>query len=106
LLTLREQFHSARVGESISLYDAVTRTRLEALTQNFMARGVDINVAQEMALRSLDNVVRKQSFVMAYNDAFLLLGASLLACLVFVWMGQRVIAGGAGAGAPRGAEAH
>jgi len=106
LLTLREQFHSARVSESISLYDTVTRTRLEALTQNFMARGIDLNAAQDMALRSLDNLVRKQSFVMAYNDAFQLLGASLLACLVFVWMGQRVIAGGAGAGAPRGAEGH
>jgi len=28
---------------------------------------------------------------MAYNDAFLILGASRLGCLVVVWMGQRVI---------------
>ena len=94
LLTLREQFHSARVGESISLYEPTTLARLDALIQNFMLRGADSAAAQEMAVRSLDNLVRKQSFVMAYNDAFLVLGASLLGCIVVVWMGERVIGGG------------
>jgi DHA2 family multidrug resistance protein len=64
-----------------------------------MARGADSQRGtRDGRSCSLDNVVRKQSFVMAYNDAFLLLGISLLACLLFVWMGQRVIAGGAAAG--------
>jgi DHA2 family multidrug resistance protein len=102
LLTLREQFHSGHIGETVSLYDPLTRARLETLSQSFMARGAEANVAPEMAVRAIDNLVRKQSFVMAYNDAFLLLGVSLLACLLFVWMGQRVIAGGG----PRPAEAH
>jgi DHA2 family multidrug resistance protein len=102
LLTLREQFHSGHIGETVSLYDPLTRARLETLSQSFMARGAEANVAPEMAVRAIDNLVRKQSFVMAYNDAFLLLGVSLLACLLFVWMGQHVIAGGG----PRPAEAH
>jgi DHA2 family multidrug resistance protein len=102
MLTLREQFHSAHIGETVSLYDPLTRARLETLTQSFVARGAEASVAPEMAVRALDNLVRKQSFVMAYNDAFLLLGVSLLACLILVWMGQRVIAGGG----PRPTEAH
>jgi DHA2 family multidrug resistance protein len=97
LLTNREQFHSARIGESVSLYDTVTQSRLDALAQDFVARGADAAAAAEMALRALDRVLRRESFVMAYNDAFLVLGVSLLACLLFVWMGKRVV-GGAGGG--------
>ena len=49
-----------------------------------------------MALKALDNVVRRDSFVMAYNDAFLILGIALLSCVVIVWMSKKVL-GGAGA---------
>jgi DHA2 family multidrug resistance protein len=96
LLTSRENLHSARIGEAVSLYDGATRARLDTLAQGFMNRGAEATQAQDMALRALDNVVRRESFVMAYNDAFLVLGVALLACLIFVWMGKRVI-GGAGA---------
>lgn len=97
LLTNREHFHSARIGEAVSLYDTATQGRLDTLAQNFIARGADSSAAQDMAMRALDNVVRRESFVMAYNDAFMVLGVSLLLCLVFVWLGKRVI-GGAGPG--------
>lgn len=95
MLTQREHFHSARIGEAVSLYDVATQSRLDTLAQNFMARGIDAAAAQDMALKALDNVVRRESFVMAYNDAFLILGVALLACIAFVWMGKRVV-GGAG----------
>jgi DHA2 family multidrug resistance protein len=96
LLTHRENLHSARIGEAVSLYDEATRSRLDTLSQGFMSHGSEANQAQDMALRALDGVVRRESFVMAYNDAFLVLGVSLLVCLLFVWMGKRVI-GGTGA---------
>lgn len=97
LITNREHLHSARVGESVSLYDPATQARLEALAQNFAAKGHDLATAQDMALKALDNVVRRDSFVMAYNDAFLILGIALISCVVIVWMSKKVLGGTAGA---------
>jgi MFS transporter, DHA2 family, multidrug resistance protein len=96
LLTNREHLHSARVGEAVSLYDPATQARLDTLTQNFAAKGFDAATAQDMALKALDNVVRRDSFVMAYNDAFLILGIALISCVFIVWMSKKVL-GGAGA---------
>jgi DHA2 family multidrug resistance protein len=96
LLTNREHLHSNRIGEAVSLYDPATQARLDALAQNFAAKGADLAAAQDMALRALDNTVRRESFVMAYNDAFLILGIALFACVAIVWLSKKVL-GGAGA---------
>jgi MFS transporter, DHA2 family, multidrug resistance protein len=96
LLTNREHLHSARVGEAVSLYDPATQARIDTLAQNFATKGFDPATAQDMALKALDNVVRRDSFVMAYNDAFLILGIALISCVVIVWMSKKVL-GGAGA---------
>jgi DHA2 family multidrug resistance protein len=98
LLTNREHFHSAHIGESVSLYDGNTLERLDRLTQNFINRGLDAATAQDAAMKALDNIVRRDSYVMAYNDAFLVLALSLLACIAFIWMGKKVL-GGTAAGA-------
>ena len=45
LLTRREQFHSNRIGESVSLYNAQTRQQIEQLTQILINRGTEASVA-------------------------------------------------------------
>jgi DHA2 family multidrug resistance protein len=79
LLQNREQFHSNRLGESISVYSPETQQRLEQLTNLFQGRGgVDWNTAQQQALATIDNVVRREALVMAYNDCFYFIGIALL----------------------------
>lgn len=97
LLTNREHLHSARIGEAVSLYEPATQARLDALAQNFAAKGADLATAQEMALKALDNVVRRESFLMAYNDAFLILGIALLSCVAIVWFSKKLLGGVAAA---------
>lgn len=97
LLTNREHLHSARIGEAVTLYDPATQARLEALAQNFAAKGADLATAQDMALKALDGVVRRESFIMAYNDAFLILGIALISCVAIVWLSKKVLGGAAAA---------
>lgn len=97
LLTNREHLHSARIGEAVTLYDPATQARLEALAQNFAAKGTDLATAQDMALKALDGVVRRESFIMAYNDAFLILGIALISCVAIVWLSKKVLGGAAAA---------
>ncbi len=85
LITRREQFHSLRIGESVSLYNLQTQQRIEQLTQFFTAKGSDPVTASQQAIAALDNLVRRQAYVMAYNDCFYCIGVILLlsGCMVF-----------------------
>ncbi|NJM49325.1 MAG: multidrug efflux MFS transporter [Alkalinema sp. RU_4_3] len=70
LLSMREKFHSNRLGESISLANPLTRDRLDHLTQSFLTQSGDPIAAQNQAMAVLDRLVRREANVMAYNDCF------------------------------------
>jgi len=100
-LTNREHFHSARLGEAISSYSAATQLRIDQLTQAFVSRGIDPATAANQALQAIDSGVRKEAYVMAYNDSFLVIGLTLLACIGVLWFADKLKAPSTG-----GAEAH
>ncbi len=78
LLTSREQFHSNRLGDSVSLFNSATQEKINQLTQYFVSRGSDLSTAQEQAIKSIDSVVRREAYVMAFNDCFYFMGIALL----------------------------
>ncbi len=89
-LTNREHFHSARLGESISSYAPATQERLDQLTQLFASKGMDAITAGNQAIAALDRIVRRESYVMAYNDGFQIMGAILLSCIFALWFANKV----------------
>lgn len=89
-LTNREHFHSARLGEAVSLASSATQARLDALTQGFIANGIDPATAANQALAAIDRIVRRESFVMAYNDGFWIVGVILLAACIPLWFADKV----------------
>ncbi|MGL4378320.1 MAG: DHA2 family efflux MFS transporter permease subunit [Microcoleaceae cyanobacterium] len=78
LVTQREQFHSNRLGEFVSSYNSLTQERLDTLTQVFISKGIDIVTAQNQAIATLDKIVRREAYVMAFNDCFYFIGMALL----------------------------
>ena len=54
MLTRREHLHSNCLGEFISLYNPLTRERLDQLASGFHAHGFDPAAAGRMALAALD----------------------------------------------------
>jgi DHA2 family multidrug resistance protein len=78
LLTQREQFHSNRLGEAVSFYNPATQQRIDELTQLFISKGADAITAQDRAFKSLESIVRRESYVMAFNDCFYFIGFALL----------------------------
>jgi len=100
-LTAREHFHSQRLGESITGFASATQERLDVLTQSFISKGFDASTAADMALKAVDGIVRRESYVMAYNDGFFLVAAVLIGCIGVLWFSDKVKAptGGGGGGA-------
>ncbi|MGO4479557.1 DHA2 family efflux MFS transporter permease subunit [Massilia sp. 2TAF26] len=98
-LTNREHFHSARIGESVSLFASATQARLDQLTQFFVSQGIDPATAANQAIAAIDRIVRREAYVMAYNDGFFLVGVILIAAIVPLWFADKVKSpGGAGSG--------
>jgi DHA2 family multidrug resistance protein len=89
LLTRREQFHSERLGESVSLLSLATQDRIQKLTSYFTSLGFDSTLATSQAYQAIRNVVRRESFILAFNDCFFFIGASLLAGGALVWLCKR-----------------
>ncbi|MEG2033823.1 MAG: EmrB/QacA family drug resistance transporter, partial [Janthinobacterium sp.] len=97
-LSTREHFHSQRLGEAINAYSSATQLRIDQLTSSFMAKGYDAVTAGNQALQAIDGIVRREAYVMAYNDGFFLVGAILLACIVPLWLADKLKAPGGGGG--------
>jgi DHA2 family multidrug resistance protein len=99
-LTNREHLHSARLGESISVFSAATQQRLDQLAQAFVANGMDPATAASQAIGAIDRIVRREAYVMAYNDSFWIVGLVLLGCIGALWFADKVKSpGGPGSGA-------
>ena len=99
-LSSREHFHSARLGEAITSFAAPTQLRLDQLTQSFVAQGIDPLMAASQALAAVDRIVRREAYVMAYNDGFYIIGMVFFACIGALWFADKVKSpSGAGSGA-------
>jgi DHA2 family multidrug resistance protein len=97
-LTNREHFHSLRLGESVSMAALATQTRLEQLTQAFIARGIDPATAANQAIEAISRIVRRESYVMAYNDGFWIVGVILIGAIGALWFADKVKSPGSGGG--------
>jgi DHA2 family multidrug resistance protein len=84
-IDVREKFHSVRLGESISLFDAATTERIRLATGHFISLGADPNTAGHRALEVLDHTVRREAYVLSFGDSFNLLGVILLGSIPLVW---------------------
>ncbi len=61
-----------------------------------MSRGTDAVTARNQAIASISNVVRREAYVMAYNDGFYFIGfALLLSGLALLFCKKVKAAGGA-----------
>ena len=94
LLTNREQFHSNRLGDTVSLYSPETQQRIEQMTQYFVSKGADLSTAQNQAIASISNIVRREAYVLAFNDCFYFIGLALLLSGIAVLFFKKVKATG------------
>lgn len=74
LLSVKERFHSERIGESVTLYSGAVPERMDQSTAYLLSQGSDSYSANMRAIGAIGEVVRRQAFLLAYSDCFLILG--------------------------------
>jgi DHA2 family multidrug resistance protein len=80
-LTVREHFHSSRIGETVTSLSTATQSRLDTLTDAYVLHGIEPTRAHQLALQSLDELVRREAYVMAYDDCFWIIGVILISAI-------------------------
>lgn len=93
LLTTREKYHSMRLGESVSFFSNSVLERIGRLSSSFLQSVADSSSATNQAFAAISHVVRREAYVMAYNDCFFVLGVVLSASAVVIWLADRVVSG-------------
>jgi DHA2 family multidrug resistance protein len=81
LVTRREQFHSVRIGETVTLLTPQVVARISSLDAMLRGKGLDRTTAHGTALTILNGQVQTQSLIMAYSEAFYVVGLILLGTL-------------------------
>lgn len=81
VVAMRERFHSERVGESITLFSSAFQERMQrglADGQTFIFN--EWLPAHQQLIEGLMKMVRRESYLMAYSDAFYLTCMALILC--------------------------
>ncbi len=81
---VREQFHSFRLVSDVVAGDADTVGRLAGTMARVAARSTGTEEATQRALSLLSAAVRKQSYVLAYIDGFVVIGWFIVGGLLLI----------------------
>ena len=98
LLSVRERFHSERIGESVTVYSGAVQQRVQQSAAFFFSEGSDSYSASMRAIGAVGGAVRREAFFLAYSDCFLALGCALLASAVALLFMKRARITGAVSG--------
>jgi DHA2 family multidrug resistance protein len=88
-LTNRNAVHRTDLISNLTSGNPLLTERLSGYTYYFTAKGATIPEAQGQALKLLDNAVVRQSNVLSFGDAYLLIGAVFLLALPLLLLAVR-----------------
>ena len=94
LVTRREQFHDLRLGEAVTSFSPQTQARLSELQQMFVGKGYDAAAALKQAYATIKSDMTREAFVMAFNDAFLVIAIALVVAAGAIWFCKPTKGGG------------
>jgi DHA2 family multidrug resistance protein len=77
-ITNMTEFHRTVLASYIYPGNPAFEQRYQMLSQSLMTHNYDVVTAKQGALAIINGTVQQQSMVMAYNDAFLLIGLSVV----------------------------
>lgn len=85
-LTSRIAFHHAILAEHVSAYNPIALQRFTLLQQGFMTKGFAAETARMQAASILTRQVQGQAALLAYIDAFFIMGVLFLSTLLLLFL--------------------
>ncbi|RZM18975.1 MAG: MFS transporter, partial [Pedobacter sp.] len=86
LIHIRSGYHRNNLLTNVTAYDPELVTRLKTLTQGFMAKGASLLDATQMAYKSIEGAVGRQTMLLSYNDAYWVSGLIMLFSIPLLYL--------------------
>jgi MFS transporter, DHA2 family, multidrug resistance protein len=83
-MSRQNMVHRASLVGHLNTYDPTVQQRITGLTQSFINKGINADIALKNSYKTLDFMVMKQASVMSYMDVYQWLGVLFLICVPFV----------------------
>lgn len=83
-LTRRNQFHFARLGESVSSWSVGTQQMQHSLQQYFVLKGADPHTASKQAVGAMAGMLQQHAAMLSFVEAFWVMGVMFLTAMVLV----------------------
>lgn len=87
--------HRSALLSHLSIYDPALRERLDAVTQGLMAKGSEAYAARQQAYGAIEGALVRQSLLLTYMDAFLVVGAFFVLVIPLLLLFKNVRKGAA-----------
>jgi len=84
MIERREHFHFSVLAEAMTQNAVLTQHRLGAMIASMQAHVLDPIAARGQALGLIATQVRREAYVMAYSDAFWIIGVGLIISLAAI----------------------
>src|SRR5271154_4839048 len=84
MIERREHFHFSVLAEAMTQNAVLTQQRLGAMIASMQAHVLDPIAARGQALGLIATQVRREAYVMAYSDAFWIIGVGLIVSLAAI----------------------
>jgi DHA2 family multidrug resistance protein len=95
LIDRRVHFHTQQLGEAITANSLIGQQRISDFAGGLIREGADAGYAHMQALRMIGGEMQRQALVMAYADAFWIIGIGMIISLPAVFfIRQKLGAGG------------
>ncbi len=89
IVTQREQFHSERIGEHVSISEPLVRQWLLQAAQGLHHAGATTWTSYQQALQLLSQKIRLEAYVMAFNDAFAFVAVVIAVGILMTFLLQK-----------------
>ncbi|RYE18492.1 MAG: DHA2 family efflux MFS transporter permease subunit [Sphingobacteriales bacterium] len=86
LIHIRQGYHRDNLLSNVNQYDPETVSRLQTLTQGFVAKGASVLDATQMAYKAIEGAVIKQTLLLTYDDAYGVSGLIMLFSIPLIFL--------------------
>lgn len=86
LIHVRQGIHRSNLLANINEYNPAFTDRFNAFIKNFMAKGYTYLDAKTLAMKAIDGMVLKQTYLLTYSDAYWVAGIILLLSIPLVYL--------------------
>jgi DHA2 family multidrug resistance protein len=86
LIHVRQGHHRANLLTHIDQYNPAFQERFQSLINGILAKGYALPEATQLAYKSIEGAIMRQTFLLSYIDGFWFTGICLLASIPVIWM--------------------